>query len=116
MEVKKSPKADLENKKLLFREIGLVAVLGIVLLAFEWSTKDKPDMMDLTQDAVAVEEEIIPITQEQQELPPEMPKIPVLSDVIVKCRKYGSAWSRETRFVTCRSIPRMTSRREISTR
>jgi protein TonB len=82
MEVKKSPKADLENKKLLFREIGLVAVLGIVLLAFEWSTKDKPDMMDLTQDAVAVEEEIIPITQEQQELPPEMPKIPVLSDVI----------------------------------
>ena len=82
MEVKKSPKADLENKKLLFRESGLVAVLGIVLLAFEWSTKDKPDMMDLTQDAVAVEEEIIPITQEQQELPPEMPKIPVLSDVI----------------------------------
>ncbi len=82
MEVKKSPKADLENKKLLFREIGLVAVLGIVLLAFEWSTKDKPEMIDLTQDAVAVEEEIIPITQEQQEMPPEMPKIPVLSDVI----------------------------------
>ena len=82
MEVKKSPKADLENKKLLFREIGLVAVLAIVLLAFEWSTKDKPEMMDLTQEAVAVEEEIIPITQEQQELPPEMPKIPVLSDVI----------------------------------
>ena len=82
MEVKKSPKADLENKKLLFREIGLVAVLAIVLLAFEWSTKDKPEMMDLTQETVAVEEEIIPITQEQQELPPEMPKIPVLSDVI----------------------------------
>ena len=82
MEVKKSPKADLENKKLLFREIGLVAVLGLVLLAFEWSTKDKPEMMDLTQDAAAIEEEIIPITQEQQELPPEMPKIPVLSDVI----------------------------------
>ena len=82
MEVKKSPKADLENKKLLFREIGLVAVLALVLLAFEWSTKDKPEMMDLTQEAVAVEEEIIPITQEQQELPPEMPKIPVLSDVI----------------------------------
>ncbi|MBR5055873.1 MAG: energy transducer TonB [Bacteroidales bacterium] len=82
MEVKKSPKADLQNKKLLFREIGLVAVLGLVLLAFEWSTKDKPEMMDLTQDAAAIEEEIIPITQEQQELPPEMPKIPVLSDVI----------------------------------
>ena len=82
MEVKKTPKADLQNKKTLFREIGLVAVLGILLLAFEWSSSEKKDTIDLTQDAVAVEEEIIPITQEQQELPPEMPKIPVLSDVI----------------------------------
>jgi len=82
MEIKKSPKADLENKKLLFREIGLVAVLGIVLLAFEWSSSDKQELMDLTAESVAVEEEIIPITQQQQELPPEMPKIPVLSDVI----------------------------------
>ncbi len=82
MEVKKTPKADLQNKKTLFREIGLVAVLGILLLAFEWSTSEKKETIDLTQEAVAVEEEIIPITQEQQELPPEMPKIPVLSDVI----------------------------------
>ena len=82
MEVKKTPKADLQNKKTLFREIGLVAVLGILLLAFEWSSSEKKEIIDVTQDAVAVEEEIIPITQEQQELPPEMPKIPVLSDVI----------------------------------
>ena len=82
MEVKKTPKADLQNKKTLFREIGLVAVLGILLLAFEWSTSEKQDIDQFTQEAVAVEEEIIPITQEQQELPPEMPKIPVLSDVI----------------------------------
>ena len=82
MEIKKTPKADLENKKTLFREIGLVAVLGIVLLAFEWSTSDKQEIMDLTGDVTAIEEEIIPITQEQPETPPEMPKIPVLSDVI----------------------------------
>ncbi len=82
MEVKKSPKADLENKKLLFREIGFVVVLAIVLLAFEWSSTEKEELMDLTQETVAIEEEIIPITQEQQEVPPEMPKIPVLSDVI----------------------------------
>ena len=82
MEVKKTPKADLQNKKTLFREIGLVAVLGILLLAFEWSTSEKQDMKEFTADAVEVEEEIIPITQEQQELPPEMPKIPILSDVI----------------------------------
>lgn len=82
MEVKKTPKADLENKKLLFREIGLVTVLGIVLLAFEWSTSEKQELIDLTADQVVVEEEQIISTQEQQEVPPEMPKIPVLSDVI----------------------------------
>ena len=82
MEIKKSKKADLENKKLLFREIGLVAVLGIVLGAFEWSTKDKAELIDLTGDTQIIEEEQVINTQEQQETPPEMPKIPVLSDVI----------------------------------
>lgn len=82
MEVKKSPKADLESKKLLFREIGLVATLAIVLVAFEWSSSDKTEVIDLSAQTVVVEEEVVPVTQEQQELPPEMPKIPVLSDVI----------------------------------
>lgn len=82
MEVKKSKKADLENKTTLFREIGLVAVLAIALVAFEWKTSEKQELIDLTGATADVEEEIIPITQEQHELPPEMPKIPVLSDVI----------------------------------
>ena len=82
MEIKKTPKADLQNKKLLFGEIGLAVVLAVVLLAFEWSSSEKQEMMDLTTTQQVIEEEIIPVTQEQQELPPEMPKIPVLSDVI----------------------------------
>ena len=83
MEQKKTPKADLSNKRTLFTEIGLAAVLGICLVAFEWSTSEKQEVMDLVGQQQAVEEEIIPITQEeQQEAPPEMPKIPVLSDVI----------------------------------
>ena len=36
MEIKKSPKASLENKRLLFTEIGLVVALGIVYGAFEF--------------------------------------------------------------------------------
>ena len=82
MEVKKSPKADLESKKLLFREIGLIATLAVVLVAFEWSTSEKTEVIDLSAEAVVIEEDEVPVTQEQQELPPEMPKIPVLSDVI----------------------------------
>ena len=40
MEVKKSPKASLENKRLLFTEIGLLVALCIVYLAFNYSSKD----------------------------------------------------------------------------
>ena len=53
MEVKKSPKANLENKKLFFREIGLIISLGIVLMAFEWSTEEKGE--SILQEEVAVE-------------------------------------------------------------
>ncbi|NLX40583.1 MAG: energy transducer TonB [Bacteroidales bacterium] len=82
MEVKKTPKADLENKKLLFREIGLIIALAVVLLAFEWTTAEKSETVNLSVDAQIVEEEFIPVTQQEQLPPPEAPKIPVLSDII----------------------------------
>ena len=82
MEVKKSPKADLTKTVTLFREIGFIIVLGIVLLAFEWQSKEKKESIFDQQESVIIEDEIIPITQEEQTPPPEMPKIPVLSDAI----------------------------------
>ena len=82
MEIKKSDKANLENKKLLFVEIGLVISLAITLFAFEWtSTETEVAMLEETQELV-LEEEIIPITQEAPPPPPAAPKIPVLSDQI----------------------------------
>ncbi len=82
MEVKKSPKANLENKKLFFREIGLILSLGIVLMAFEWSTEEKGESILQEEVAVEVEVETIPITTEAPPPPPEAPKVPVLSDQI----------------------------------
>ena len=38
MELKKSPKADLSKSSAMFLEIGLIAALAIILLAFEWKT------------------------------------------------------------------------------
>jgi len=82
MEIKKSDKANLENKKLLFVEVGLVISLAITLFAFEWtSTETEVAMLEDTQELV-LEEEIIPITQEAPPPPPAAPKIPVLSDQI----------------------------------
>lgn len=82
MEIKKSEKASLENKRFLFVEIGLVAALLITLAAFEWTSKDKKEAALLADNQELVEEEIIPITQETPPPPPEAPKIPILSDQI----------------------------------
>ena len=82
MEIKKSPKANLENKKFMFMEIGLVAALLIVLGAFEWSTTETSVSILEEETAVVIEEEQVPITQEEQLPPPEVPKEPVMSDVI----------------------------------
>lgn len=83
MEVKKSEKANLENKKLLFLEIGLIISLGIVWYAFEWTTKEKQTVEALQETTQIVEtEEMVPITQETPPPPPSAPSIPVLSDQI----------------------------------
>jgi len=80
MEVKKSPKADLENKKSLFLEIGLFVVMVIVLVAFEWGTRDI-DVQKLSFEGDIVTEEEIINTEQEQQKPPEQP--PVVTDVLV---------------------------------
>ena len=82
MEIKKSEKANLENKKLLFEEIGLVVSLAITFFAFEWTSKETKVSTLEDNTEVVLEEEIIPITQETPPPPPAGPKSPILSDQI----------------------------------
>ncbi len=70
MEAKKSQKADLEKKRLLFLEIGLVVVLAIVLFAFEWTTRPKDNAMLTASTEDVGDEEIVPITRQQEPQPP----------------------------------------------
>jgi len=75
MEPKKSPKADLENKKTLFLQIGLVIALVLCLLAFNWTTGQKDDSIFDGMTEQAIEEEQIPVTEEMppdQAPPPEV--------------------------------------------
>ena len=82
MEVKKTEKANLENRRLLFTEIGLVLALLLVWGAFSYGTKEKK-LADLGSEDAAVEvEDMVPITQETPPPPPEAPQVPVLSDQI----------------------------------
>ncbi len=82
MEARKTEKANLENKRLLFVEIGFVAALLAVLFCFNWSSKEKQDDTLFAENSEIIEEEMVPITQETPPPPPETPKIPVLSDII----------------------------------
>lgn len=82
MEEKKSKKANLENKKLLFIEVGLCFSLFVTLAAFQWGTRDANVSVLEEETQMIEEEEIIPITQETPPPPPETPKIPVLSEQI----------------------------------
>ena len=82
MEVKKSEKASLENKRLLFVEIGFVVALLAVWGAFSYSTKEKKVQGLTNENQITDVEEMVPITQETPPPPPEAPKIPLLTDQI----------------------------------
>lgn len=74
MEVKKNKKADLERKRALFFQIGLIVTLGLILLAFEWTTTDPTINTSLIDDEEVLEEEAPPITRHQEIQPPPPPQ------------------------------------------
>ncbi len=74
METKKTPKADLENKKRLFLQIGIAVALLGVLVAFEWKQYERPEFDLGTLDMEIIEEEEIPITRQEQPPPPPPPE------------------------------------------
>ena len=82
MEIKKSEKANLENKKLLFIEIGLIISLLIVYIALEWTSKETNTAVLEDTTEILIEEEIISTNMETPPPPPPAPKMPVLSDQI----------------------------------
>ncbi|MFI3320504.1 MAG: energy transducer TonB [Rikenellaceae bacterium] len=72
MELKKTPKADLKNKRGLLLEIGLIVALGLVIAAFSYTPKEhRIEQVDMNYGVV--EEQITEITRQDQK-PPEPPK------------------------------------------
>lgn len=79
MEIKKSPKADLEGKKTTWLLIGFVLILAVMFVAFEWTERDKQVTTDSGAEMPIFEEEMIPITEQEEPKqappPPEAPKV-----------------------------------------
>ena len=83
MEIKKSPKADLQNKRGLLLEIGLIVALALVIAAFAYTPKEhRIEQVDLIYGPV--DEQIVEITRQDQK-PPEPPKkveVKVIADLL----------------------------------
>ena len=76
MEIKKSPKADLQNKKGLFLEIGLIVALLAVIAAFLYTPKEyRIEKVD--NNYGPVEEEITEITRNEQKPHEQSQKVEV---------------------------------------
>ncbi len=77
MELKKSKKADLESKKGVFLQIGLIFSIAIILVAFEWKSSDVQNLNTYsTRSASTDVEELVPITQQTAPPPPPAPPPP----------------------------------------
>ena len=82
MEIKKTPKADLENKKSTWLLVGYVIVLAFMVVAFEWTKRDiKIDTSQAITDLV-FEEEIIPITEQPEQVAPPPPEAPSIAETL----------------------------------
>lgn len=86
MEEKKSPKANLENKRLMFAQIGLIISLAIAWAAFEIKSYDKRDLSDIMIREIALDEEMTEITTQDQkpqppvEVPQQTTQIEIVND------------------------------------
>ena len=73
MEKRKTKKADLEKKRTLFFQVGLIVSLSMVLAAFEWSTHLSEKKLSYNVNGIDLETQMIPITR-KKELKPPLPK------------------------------------------
>jgi protein TonB len=84
MELKKSPKADLENKRSYFLEIGIIVALAACIGLFSWSQKERKIENLVQEEVVAVETEMTEVTVQEDKRPPAPMKTQavVLSDLL----------------------------------
>lgn len=71
MELKKSKDADLENKKIVFRSVGLVMVSALVLMAFSMETAVVDEKVAMAEEKKKKEDELIFEMPPEQAPPPE---------------------------------------------
>ncbi len=82
MEIKKSPKVDLEKRRTLYILLGLVFILSTLYVCFEWTTTEVT-VVEVGNDSFdELEEEIIPVSIQQPTPPPPPPPAPQVEEIL----------------------------------
>jgi len=82
MERKKNDKANLEKKKGVFFQLGLVITLSLILIGFEWTSSGLSENQFDTGEGDVIDEEIIPVTRQEKPEPKSLPKPPKVTEVL----------------------------------
>lgn len=82
MEIKKSQKADLEGMRSTSMLIGFVFVLAAIFVAFEWTQREKKVVELEPVFTSTFEEDMIPITQQQEVTAPPPAAAPKIAEVL----------------------------------
>lgn len=72
MEVKKNPKVDIENKKGIFLEIGMILAIGLCIVAFSIG-QEKKTIEIIEVSGPEVEQELMDVTKVEEPKPQEAP-------------------------------------------
>jgi protein TonB len=83
MQIKKSKKANLNNKSGLFFVIGLTLTLAMTYVTLEWKTYDKTNQHDVSMNVEDLLDEEVPMTEQiKTPPPPPPPAAPEIIEVV----------------------------------
>lgn len=82
METKKTPKANLENKRPTWLLVGYVTVLAFMFVAFEWTRDVRVDTSGRINENVFEQDMEIPLTRQPELTPPPPPQVTPINDVL----------------------------------
>ena len=82
MEPKKTPKANLENKRPTWLLVGYVTVLAFMFVAFEWTRDIRVDTSGRIAENVFEQDMEIPLTRQPEVTPPPPPQVTPINDVL----------------------------------
>ena len=82
METKKTPKANLENKRPTWLLVGYVTVLAFMFVAFELTRDVRVDTSGRITENVFEQDMEIPLTRQPEVTPPPPPQVTPINDVL----------------------------------